>query len=396
MRLDVLLGSARVGTLALEYGDRATFRFASSYLEQADRPVLGRWFEDHLQADWEYASPHSRLPPFFQNYLPEEASALRELIARHAGVKAHRELPLLAVLGEDLPGAIVVRPEGDSVDDHGPPSPPPAAAPAQALHFSLAGMQLKFSVVRHETKFTLPASGLGGHWIVKLPDAVHPEVPRNEHAMLSWARAIGITVPSFEVVAVRDVEGLPRELSFAEADALALRRYDRDGDRRIHQEDFAQVLDVPPGEKYDQGNYATLARITRTICGEADYEELIRRLVFLVLSGNADGHLKNWSLVYPDGKRPRLAPAYDLVATVVYPGIDRTLALKLAGTKRFDEVTLERFETVAIKAGADPVRTRSVAAETAQKARDTFGAVKASLSAASAAALEAHLATIRL
>jgi serine/threonine-protein kinase HipA len=53
----------------------------------------------------------------------------------------------------------------------------------------------------------------------------------------------------------------------------------------------------------------------------------MRRLAFMVLSGNADAHLKNWSLLYPDGVRPRLAPVYDLVSTVMY-SLDTHTALR--------------------------------------------------------------------
>jgi serine/threonine-protein kinase HipA len=60
-------------------------------------------------------------------------------------------------------------------------------------------------------------------------------------------------------------------------------------------------------------------------------------------------HLKNWSLLYPDGRTPTLSPAYDLVSTVPYLPGDR-LALNLAGTKEFAEVTLARFGRLAERA----------------------------------------------
>jgi len=400
MRLDVSLGPVHVGTLALEYGDRSAFRFAASYLEAAERPTLGRFFEDHLQPDWEYSRPQSRLPSFFQNYLPEEFSALRELIARRAGVKPHREFALLGVLGGDLPGAIVVRPEGEEdggdADSDRPPDGP--LDPAGPLRFSLAGVQLKFSVVRNETRFTLPASGRGGHWIVKLPDRDHIDVPRNEHAMLTWARACGIAVPDFELVEVASIEGLPTELSFKESHALAIRRYDRTPSGRVHQEDFAQVLDVPARDRYEGGNFETIARIVRTVCGDEDFEQLIRRYVFMVLSGNGDAHLKNWSFVYPDGKRARLSPAYDLVCTAAYPDVDATLALRLGKNRVFQDVRLLHFERLATKVGADPDAVASLVRATADAIRTTWPAVRASvpLAADVAAAVERHLASVQL
>ncbi|MDI1436330.1 type II toxin-antitoxin system HipA family toxin [Polyangium sorediatum] len=378
MRLDVLLHDTIVGTLALYRGSNTTFRFEPSYLAMADRPVLGRWFEDHLDEQWEYSNPQSRLPPFFQNYLPEEGSALRTLIARRAGVKPHRELELLSVLGEDLPGAIVVRSDdetngAESGDEHSVDAAVDDGAP---LRFSLAGIQLKFSVLRNDDRFTLPASGKGGHWIVKLPDNRFPFVPLNEHAMLTWAKACGIDVPEFALTSVADIKGLPPELSFRELHALAIRRYDRTPTGRIHQEDFAQVLDVPPAEKYERWSYNNLARVIRAVCGDEDAAEFIRRLVFVLLSGNSDAHLKNWSLVYPDGRRARLSPAYDFVCTVAYPGTDPKFALNLNRTKYYTDVTTNDFQRLAAKSGMDPENVRVLVESFAATIRDQFRALR--------------------
>jgi serine/threonine-protein kinase HipA len=49
-----------------------------------------------------------------------------------------------------------------------------------------------------------------------------------------------------------------------------------------------------------------------------DAPEFIRRLTFSALIGNADMHLMNWSLIYPDRRTPQLSPAYDVWSTVVY------------------------------------------------------------------------------
>lgn len=399
MRLDVRLHDTVVGTLTLHHSN-TTFRFEPSYLAMADRPVLGRWFEDHLDENWEYSHPQSRLPPFFQNYLPEEGSALRILIARRAGVKPHRELELLSVLGADLPGAIVVSSDDETsgVESGDERSAGAALDDSAPLRFSLAGIQLKFSVLRSGDRFTLPASGKGGHWIVKLPDNQFPLVPVNEHAMLTWAKACGIDVPDFELTPVADIEGLPSELSFREPHALAIRRYDRTPTGRIHQEDFAQVLDVPPAEKYERWSYNNLARIIRAVCGEQDAAEFIRRLVFTLLSGNSDAHLKNWSLVYPDGRRARLSPAYDLVCTIAYPGTDPRFALNLNRTKQYAEVTTSHFQRLAAKSGMDPETIRTVVESSAATIRDRFRALRGELGLTKEIldTLDLHLCKMRL
>jgi serine/threonine-protein kinase HipA len=382
MDLRVLLGDVPVGKLERRRHGRTVFRLDEGYLTLPERPVLGRWFEDHLGPSFEYAERGNRLPPFFQNYLPEQDSGLRVLLARRAGVDRREELPLLAALGEDLPGALVVRAEDAMPSDAQGDEPTPASprSDEHALRFSLAGMQLKFSVMRRDDRFTLPVTGLGGRWIAKLPDRRFPRVPENEFSILSWAREVGISVPEFKLVEVAELEGLPTELHFSESKSLVVRRFDRNEDgARIHQEDFAQVLNVRPRKKYEGFGYATLAKIVRRICGETDYHEFIRRLAFVIVSGNADAHLKNWSLIYPDGRRPRLSPAYDLVFTLGYPDTDSRLGLQLSREKAFSRITREHFERLAEKVGESPERTGEIVSETAARARETWGRVGPSL-----------------
>ena len=77
--------------------------------------------------------------------------------------------------------------------------------------------------------------------------------------------------------------------------------------------------------------------------------EFVRRLVFNVLIGNADMHLKNWSLIYANRGTPELSPAYDFVSTIAYIHDDK-LALTFVDSKEFASVTLEQFERFAMKA----------------------------------------------
>ncbi len=114
---------------------------------------------------------------------------------------------------------------------------------------------------------------------------------------------------------------------------------------RIHQEDFAQVLDVYGADdgKYQHATFDKIAFLVQRICPD-DRAEFLRRLVFMVLSGNADMHLKNWSLRYPDGIRPRLSPAYDQLTTVIYADIDQRMAFKLGRSRRFEDVRLDSFD----------------------------------------------------
>ncbi len=106
-------------------------------------------------------------------------------------------------------------------------------------------------------------------------------------------------------------------------------------------EDFAQVFGLFPDDKYGSRSYANIAAVLWAETGDAGTYEFVRRLVFSVLTGNADMHLKNWSLLYPDGRTPILSPAYDFVATLPYiPG--DSLALSFGASRSLDGITLDQ------------------------------------------------------
>ena len=110
-------------------------------------------------------------------------------------------------------------------------------------------------------------------------------------------------------------------------------------------EDFNQIYRQFPDSKYKNYSYTNMARDIWSLIGEQAGIEFIRRLIFTAAIGNADMHLKNWSVIYSDGRTPRLAPAYDFVATTAYID-DRALALSIARQKdtgQLDEALLERF-----------------------------------------------------
>ena len=90
--------------------------------------------------------------------------------------------------------------------------------------------------------------------------------------------------------------------------------------------------------------------------GEPGIVEFVRRLVFNALIGNADMHMKNWSLIYPDGRSAALAPAYDLLSTIAYIP-DGKMALNLVRSKRFADLTVAAFTHFAGKARLPSVRS---------------------------------------
>lgn len=393
--LDVLLGERRIGLITALGGDQSIFAFDDAYAEDPDRPTLSLSFKGErggLLRD--HRPTQTRLMPFFSNLLPE--GPLREYLAKRAGVKPMREYPLLEALGLDLPGAITVRAKGSGeIDDGDAPDDDQAGDsgagqhPA-ALRFSLAGVQLKFSAVQEaQGGLTIPASGRGGDWIIKLPSVRFPAVAANEFSMMRLARAMGMDIPDVELVALDQIEGLPKGLGKFKEDAFAIRRFDRPPHGGpVHMEDFAQLFGVYPAEKYDKGSYRNIAKVLWLETGEAGVREFIHRLVFNTLIGNADMHLKNWSLIYPDGRTPKLAPGYDFLSTTLYIP-DENAALKFGRTKKIAELTLDEVLYMADKAGIPAALAKDSATEAIDRFHQIWGQERAHLPISNA--LEAEI-----
>jgi serine/threonine-protein kinase HipA len=258
----------------------------------------------------------------------------------------------------------------------------------------LAGVQLKFSAER-EGRVTFPARGRSGRWIVKLPDRMHPRLPELEHSMMRWAAATGFEVPETDVISVSDLEDMPPHLEWSEANAYVCRRFDRTEEGLpIHIEDFAQVFGAPLTYegKYDKYGYLAIARALAAIAGRDEMLVFLRRLVFDILCGNGDSHVKNWSLIYYDRVRARLAPAYDIVPTVLFPRYEPALALDFVGITRFTEITRDRFRQLAKKLEIPPTDLLAIVYETIERAQDAFGTLARDwpLTAEERAQLEAH------
>ena len=361
MRLDpklnalaVRLQGRQIGIINRLAGDRHLFSFEQEYVDDPGRPTLSLSFKGRSGGlVTAVRTVGRRVPPFFSNLLPE--GHLRAYLVEQAGVKPEREFFLLAMLGADLPGAITVAPltagghavEAQEDDAQGLDN----RRDDGVLRFSLAGMQLKFSAVMEASGgLTIPAHGVGGAWIVKLPSTQFPAVPENEYAMLELARAVGITVPETRLVPVGDIRGLPEAAARMEGKALVVERFDRAaGARRIHMEDFAQVFGLFPDDKYGHRSYANIASVLWAETGQAGTYEFVRRLVFSVLIGNGDMHLKNWSLLYPGGRTPVLSPAYDFVSTLPYIPGDK-LALTFGGSRSLNQIAVEQVRRFADRA----------------------------------------------
>jgi serine/threonine-protein kinase HipA len=371
----VWLGDRRAGTI-IRFGDRTRFSLDPEYIGDPSRPVLGLVFEDRPNRAY---SSMVRLPEWFSNLLPE--GRLRDWIANERGVNRQREMELLVQVGHDLPGAVRVIKDHNVVDSRwthdsfwsreGGTDVVIEDFHSPGVRFSLAGVAMKFSMLLLQDRLTIPARGEGGDWIVKTPDTRFRDVPRNEFTMMSLAGAVGINVPEVRLVPRDKVdERLPSNVwPEHEEFAYAIRRFDRDERRgRIHIEDLAQVRNVYPERKYD-GNFETIASLIYRGRDIESLLEFVRRMTFSVLISNGDYHLKNWSLIYPDARVPRLSPAYDLVSTAHYMDSERPedLGLKFGGSKAFHRVRLWHFRRLQERLRVHGVDLAETAAATVER-----------------------------
>lgn len=372
------------------------FQLAPEYRELPLRPVLGQIFEERPSHQWRQAQ---RLPEWFSNLLPEQR--LRDLVAKERGINPRNEFRLLLALGADLPGAIEVIPlpdpeEAMSAVEEGHMSTSKDSRNVEKqehqsggddnflIRFSLAGVQLKLSMVWSSGTLMMPGKGDLGDYLVKLPSRHYRGVPENEFSMMTWARETGIDVPECHIRPTDQLGGLPSGFDVLEGKSVyVVRRFDRPKDnsihKRTHMEDLNQVVNNWPEAKYKGTSFERLGRIILALCGGNDFLEYIRRLTFCIGIGNEDAHLKNWTIWYPDGIRPRLSPAYDMVSTIQYPELDRTMALKLGRTRDASRIDLKMMERLAEKTDSDPVQVRLTVQQTLESMRDSWPRISADL-----------------
>jgi serine/threonine-protein kinase HipA len=394
----VSLSSVDVATLErFDDGDLFELKFNDDFRRQpvARRPVLGQFYEDRLLATVRTES----FPAWFANALPERGP-YRASIARALELDVNDHWALLLALGNDLPGAVTVRATSTKAPRQ-PRASETAPQPPPALGVSLAGVQAKLSIHDDDDgKLVVPVAAGEGQAIVKFHDPDHARIVQVEYATTMWARAAGVVVPDVRLVETHTIEGLPEKLfDLGDGKAFLTRRFDRDGERRIHMEDFAQLFDRPPAEKYDEDrrplHYEELGAVIAGLCDDNAFMQFLEQLVFCVVCGNTDAHLKNFSVLYPDGRTPVLSPAYDLVAAVVYERHAKELALRLGGTKELAAVDAASFEGLCrFACVASDARDR--VREAAQRARDAFREVRGLFSSGELGRIEAHLSTLKL
>ena len=194
-------------------------------------------------------------------------------------------------------------------------------------HATVTGVQPKLSLdlqtVNGSSRLTLV--GLWGRFILKPPYARYSEIPENEDLTMHLAQIFGIVTVPHTLIRLQTGEL-----------AYLTRRIDRTNDgRKRAMEDCCQLAERLTADKY-KGSMELVARLIRKHSTQAalDLVALYELTLFCFLTGNADMHLKNFSLWRTDEAAVTLTPAYDLLATkLLVPDDLEEMALNLNGKK---------------------------------------------------------------
>lgn len=189
---------------------------------------------------------------------------------------------------------------------------------------SISGVQPKLSVklADREKDPHLEVIGDGGRYILKPQVQAFANLPENEELCMTIAEDIGIDVPAHCLVHLKD-----------NSLAYVVKRFDRQGRRKIHQEDFSQILEKQ--DKYN-GSVEEIGKKLKAVSEVPglDVQLFFERVVFNFLIGNGDAHAKNYSVIYTEEGLARLAPAYDLVCSrIIIPEESDESALTIHGKK---------------------------------------------------------------
>jgi serine/threonine-protein kinase HipA len=305
--------------------------------------------------------------PFFEGLLPE--GAVRTAIAGKLGLSEANGFGMLAALGSDCAGAVVVLPE-----DQPPRSPEAAADPLSetqlgellrdlprdplgididpgGVRLSLGGVQDKLILVRLPSgDFARPIGGMPSNCLLKPEHERFEGLAVNEAFCMKVAAAAGNETATTELLELDGIRCLYSE------------RFDRtvaaDGAiDRLHQEDMCQALGLLPTQKYEAEDgpsvpsVIALLRRQRSSRIALDVNAFVRAVLTGFLLGNSDAHGKNFSLLYDPASGIRLAPLYDVVSTAIYENLTPRLAMAIGGEDDPSQVDLLCWERLGAESG---------------------------------------------
>ncbi|MCQ2521056.1 MAG: HipA domain-containing protein [Lachnospiraceae bacterium] len=359
--------STYVGSIRGENVDDACFAYDDNYLKNTfSTPV-----SIALPLSEKTFSPE-KTKRFFEGLLPEGFT--RRCVAQWIHADENDYLTILSRLGQECLGAIRVVDSNSKCIEAGykvltkedvqklaREGATESAELVTKAHLSLTGASGKVGLCYDGKNWFLPTGTAPSTHIVKQSHVRLNGIVNNELLCMLTAQKMGIEVVENFIVNLG---------SYKDSDILfATKRYDRitDGNSRIieglpvpyrlHQEDFSQALGIPANEKYEKNNAGYMKKIFDLIGQYSsnpieDQMKLWEMSIFNYLIGNTDNHIKNISLLYSkDLCSVRLAPAYDIVSTVIYESSSEDMSMSIGGIYRIYDISRESFEKEAKNIG---------------------------------------------
>lgn len=358
--LQASINQVAVGTLQ-EVDGLWSFQYVADWLNSAGSFALS----PHLPLTAEPLLDGASKRPvqwYFDNLLPEEGQ--RVLLARDAKLDAADAFGLLAWYGAESAGSVTLLPpdaeaqtvgpmrslSGDALEARIRQLPKAPLTHAAIKRMSLAGAQHKLAVVLQDGELFEPAGATPSTHILKPdhPDEDYAHSVINEWFVMRLAKRLGLDVPDV----YRRYVPSPVYL----VDRFDRHQHGRSWQRR-HVIDACQLLGLDRSFKYSQGSMQSLAALANACRSPAvARSRLFGWLVFNVLVGNSDAHLKNLSFMVSD-EGVQLAPFYDLLSIATYdsPAFDKQgwpaqtqLAWPILGVRHFSNIN----RSVLLQAGA--------------------------------------------
>lgn len=205
---------------------------------------------------------------------------------------------------------------------------------------AVTGVQAKLSLNLEKRKNELPrltVVGLHGDFILKPPTATYKQLPENEDLTMHLAELINIQTAQHTLIRLQSGEL-----------AYLTKRFDRQKGNKIAVEDFCQLTENLTEHKY-RGSVEMIGRVANkhTINKGYEAQRLFELVLFSYLTGNADMHLKNFSLIENDLGEFEFSPAYDLLSTaLVMPEDKEEFALTINGKK--SKITKRDFDALGL------------------------------------------------
>jgi serine/threonine-protein kinase HipA len=195
---------------------------------------------------------------------------------------------------------------------------------------TVTGVQPKLSltiekVPGHPKKSRLTIVGLWGSYILKPPTAAFPNLPENEDLTMHLSELFGIPTASHSLIRLQSGEL-----------AYITKRFDRINNSKLALEDMCQLTETLTSDKYRSSMEKVGKCITKYSTSPGiDHISFFETALLSFLTGNADMHLKNYSLLTTSENDIKLAPAYDLVCTKIAMPEDRDeMGLSINARKR--------------------------------------------------------------